>query len=230
MPHKKFREQTIVITGAGSSIGTATALAFAKEGANVVLVGRQKEKLIEIAEMIPEEDESWIHHDNHMTITCDISNPEQVAKMVSAIKERFEHIDVLVNDMGNAIQDKPVQEAVANVSQAMIPQLIASKGSIVNVCSLFTLTDNSENISKLTKTMAVEHGADGVRVNSVSAIGASIGASNEEEIQQLLAKSPLQSVVTPEDIASAILFLASDEASMITGVDLTVDGGITLNG
>ncbi len=157
MPHKRFKEQTIIITGAGSTAGstidTATALHFAKEGANVVLVGRTKEKLIEIAEMIPEEDESWIHHDNHMTITCDVSNQEQVEKMVSAVLERFEHIDVLVNNTFS----KTAQE-IANISQAVIPQLIASKGNIVNVCSLSTMTGNHKDISKLTKTMAVKHG------------------------------------------------------------------------
>lgn len=253
MPAKRFKNKTVIITGAGSGIGQATAIKFAEEGANVVLVGRTKEKLLETCEML-EEDTSWIHNE-HMTITCDISNQEQVQKMVKAVAERFESIDVLVNNAGVAVAGKVTELAAESwqqaidvnltgtfyVSQATLPHLIQAKGNIVNVSSLSGMAGDwrmpaygaaKAGVTNLTRVMALDHGEDGVRVNAVSPSVTKTDMTNriqenEEKTQKFLARCPLKRIATPEDIANAIVFLASDEASMITGVNLPIDGGVS---
>ena len=81
---KRFKEKTVIVTGAGSGMGRATALRFANEGATVVLVGRTSETLEETAKLFPH-DKTWIHTDNYMTITCDISVQSQVQEMVKRV-------------------------------------------------------------------------------------------------------------------------------------------------
>lgn len=251
---KRFKGKTVIITGAGSGIGRATAIRFATEGAEVVLVGRNQEKLMETAELLPQ-DNSWIHDDNYMTITCDISNYEQVTKMMQAVMERFEHIDILINNAGKAIQGKITELSIDDwqqsininlngtfyVSQAAMPYLIQSKGNIVNVSSISgsggdwnmsAYNAAKAGVTNLTRTMALDYGSEGVRVNAVSpsvtktAMTTNIQQS-DEKTAKYLARCPLGRIATPEDVADVITFLASDNASMITGVDLPVDGGVS---
>ncbi|PIE47602.1 MAG: 3-oxoacyl-ACP reductase [Gammaproteobacteria bacterium] len=251
---KRFKNKTVIITGAGSGIGRATAIRFAQEGAEVVLVGRNQEKLMETAKLLPQ-DHSWIHDDNYLTITCDISSYEQVTKMMEAIMERFEHIDILVNNAGQAIQGKVADLSIDDwqqsinvnlngtfyVSQAALPYLITSKGNIVNVSSISGAGGNwkmpaynaaKAGVTNLTRTMAMDYGKDGVRINAVSPGVTKTNMTtdihnNDEKTQKYLAHCPLGRIATPEDVAAAITFLASDDASMINGVDLPVDGGVS---
>lgn len=251
---KRFKDKTVIITGAGSGIGRATAIRFAKEGAEVVLVGRNQDALMETAELLPQ-DNSWIHDDNFMTITCDISNYEQVTKMMQAVMERFEHIDILVNNAGMAIQgtvsDLSIEDWQTSinvnlngtfyVSQAALPYLIQSKGNIVNVSSVSghggdwkmpAYNAAKAGVTNLTHTMALDHGNEGVRVNAVSPSVTKTKMTtkiqnDDAKTQKFLARCPLGRIATPEDVAAAITFLASDDASMITGVDLPVDGGVS---
>lgn len=251
---KRFKGKTVVITGAGSGIGQATAVRFAREGADVVLVGRNQDKLIQTAELLPQ-DNSWIHDDNFMTITCDITNIEQVKKMMAAVISRFDHIDVLVNNAGKAVQGKITELSTDDwqqsidvnltgtfyVSQTAMPHLISTKGNIVNVSSLSGMGGDwrmpaynaaKAGVTNLTRTMAMDHGADGVRVNAVSPSVTKTGMTtkiqeNADKTAKFLARCPLGRIATPEDVAAAITFLASDDAAMITGVDLPVDGGVS---
>lgn len=251
---KRFKNKTVIITGAGSGIGRATAIRFAQEGAEVVLVGRNQEKLMETAQLLPQ-DHSWIHDDNYLTITCDISSYEQVTKMMHAVMARFEHIDILVNNAGKAIQGKVTELSIDDwqqsinvnlngtfyVSQAALPYLIESKGNIVNVSSISGAGGDwkmpaynaaKAGVTNLTRTMAMDYGNDGVRVNAVSPSVTKTSMTtniqdNDEKTQKYLDRCPLGRIATPEDVAAAITFLASDDASMITGVDLPVDGGVS---
>lgn len=200
---REFKEKTIIITGADSAIGRAAAIQFSKEDAEVVLVGRNQDQLMATAELLPQ-DNSWIHDDNYMTITCDITDSEQVGKMMTAVMERFEHIDVLLNHVEN------IAEAT-HITQAALPYLTQVQGNIVQVVNADSQA-NTAQLTQLTQEMAVKTAKNGVRVNLVTA--------NQTTV------NPLGKSVTAEDIAEAVVFLASDDAKMITGVELPVDGGV----
>ncbi|MCG3857437.1 SDR family oxidoreductase [Psychrobacter sp. Ps2] len=255
---KRFKEKTVVVTGAGSGIGRATAIRFAEEGASVVLVGRTAATLEETAKELPQ-DRTWIHTDNYLIITCDISVQSQVQEMVERAIDKFGKIDILINNAGKATQGKITELSADDwrsaidvnlngtfyVSQAAMPHLITSKGNIVNISSLSGVGGDwnmaaynaaKAGVTNLTRTLALDHGSDGVRVNAVNPSVTKTDMTtaiqdNESKTDKFLARCPLGRLAAPEDIAAAITFLASDDASMITGVNLPVDGGVsTSNG
>ncbi len=251
---KRFKEKTIIVTGAGSDIGRATAIRFANEGANVVLVGRTTKTLEETAREFPQ-DRTWIHTDNYLKMTCDISMQNQVQEIIKRVLEKFGRIDVLVNNSGQETQGEITELAVEDwksaidinlngtfdMCQAAMPHLIATKGSIINVSSqsglggdwnMATYNAAKASVNNITRTLALDHGPDGVRVNAVNPgvtktnITSAI-QENEPKSNKFLAHCPLGRLATPENIAAAITFLASDDAAMITGVNLPVDGGVS---
>ncbi|WP_230655748.1 SDR family NAD(P)-dependent oxidoreductase [Psychrobacter sp. I-STPA10] len=251
---KRFKEKTVIITGAGSGIGRATAIRFAKEGANVVLVGRTHETLEETVKQFPQ-DHTWIHTDNHLTVICDIGVQAQVQEMVRQVIEKFGSIDVVVNNAGQAVQGRITEltteqwQSAININlngtfymcQAAMPALIKSKGNIINVSSVSGMGGDwnmvaynaaKAGVSNLTRTLALDHGRDGVRVNAVNpSVTRTNMTTNIQEsdikTEKFLNRCPLGRIATPEDIAAAITFLASTDAAMITGVNLPVDGGVS---
>lgn len=260
---KRFKEKTVIVTGAGSAIGRATAIRFANEGANVILVGRSADVLTEITEEFPQ-DRTWIHTDNFLTIACDIGVESQVQEMIKRVIDKFERIDVLVNNstqMQDEISGLSIEQSsstvddyldeILYVSQTAMPYLIQSKGNIVNVPSFAacssdqsaaTYHDATAGITDLTRKLASSHSTDGVRVNAVNPnvteadISAAIqnndmsndGMDNAQADSSISSdSSPLGRCAMPSDIAAAITFLASDDAAMITGTNLPVDGGVS---
>ena len=217
---RRFKEKTVIITGADSDIGRATAIRFAKEGANCILVGINHDLLEYIYKELPQ-DHTWINTGNHLTITSDVNDPTQIPRLIEHTLEKYEHIDVMVNI-----------DTTVGIHQSVIPYLIKTKGNIVNVSTLTTIAAdwnidsyNAEqnSLTDTTKAMALENAPNGVRINAVAAGLVTTDTSSNP----FLTHSPLGKTATPVDVTAAIMFLASDDAAMITGVNLPVDGGVS---
>ncbi|MDE4455218.1 SDR family NAD(P)-dependent oxidoreductase [Psychrobacter sp. DAB_AL62B] len=217
---KRFKEKTVIITGADSDIGLTTATRFAREGANCILVGINHDLLEYIYKELPQ-DHTWINTGNHLTITSDVNDPTQIVRLIEHVLEKYEHIDVMVN----------IDTAVG-IHQSVIPYLIKTKGNIVNVSTLTAIAADwnintykaeQNSLTDTTKAMALENALNGVRINAVAAGLVTTDTSSNP----FLTHSPLGKTATPVDVTAAIMFLASDDAAMITGVNLPVNGGVS---
>lgn len=244
----KFAGKVAIVTGAGSGIGKATALRFSRDGAAVVLVGRRAAKLEDVArELDP---------DRTLVYSADVSDHLAMEAVVAATLERFSRLDVLVNNAAvvaaGPIEKLSVEEwrkiMAVNVdgvffcTRAALPSLIETKGNIVNVSSVSGLGGdwnlNAYNASKgavsnLTRSLALEFGSKGVRVNAVTPsltfteMVQDLIASNPEVVSKFAERIPLGRGAEPAEIADAIAFLASADARFVTGVNLPVDGGLS---
>lgn len=217
---KRFNDKVVIITGADSDIGRTTALKFAKEEANCVLVGINHDILEYIYADLPQ-DHTWINTGNHLTVTCDVNDSSQIEALIKYVLEKYSHIDVMVN-----IDTK------IGIHQSVIPELIKTKGNIVNVTTLTDIPSDwdidaynaeKDNFDNITKSLALKNAASGVRVNAVAA-GL---VTTDTSPNPFVSHCSLGKTATPNDVTSAIIFLASDDAAMITGVNLPIDGGIS---
>lgn len=243
----RFTQKVVVVTGAGSGIGEATAKRFAREGAKVVLVGRSADKLSRVA--------AQLEGEGHMTHAADVADLNEVQALFKEVATRFGRLDVLVNNAGvvksGKITELDVEDwkAVMSVdldgvfycTRAALPALIANKGSIVNVSSVSGLGGDwgmsvynaaKGAITNFTRALALDHGPDGVRVNAVcpSLTRSELTEdmmSNERLMAKFRERIALGRSAEPEDIGDVIAFLASDDARFITGVNLPVDGGLS---
>jgi meso-butanediol dehydrogenase/(S,S)-butanediol dehydrogenase/diacetyl reductase len=243
----RFEGKVVIITGAASGIGEATARRFAAEGAKVVLVDRHRPALEKVAgELSP---------DRTLAHVADVSDSRAVDEMVSTTVERFGRLDVLVNNAGVHQGGDPVQvtneqwrtvmatdvDGVFYGCRAALPHLKNTKGSIVTTASVSGLGGDwcmsPYNAAKgavvnLTRALAMDMGTKGVRINAVCpSLTRTDMTADMMEDQDLLAKFaeriPLGRVCEPREIASVIAFLASDDASFMTGANVTVDGGVS---
>lgn len=243
----RFQQKVVVITGAGSGIGAGAAQRFAREGASVVLVGRTPEKLEKIAAQLPQ--------GKHLVVPCDVSKADEVENLAQRVVEEYGRVDVLVNNAGIIVQGRIHEiklsdwetlmatdlNGVFYCTHYLMPELLKSKGNVVNISSVSGLGGDwgmsvynaaKGAITNFTRALAMDYGADGVRVNAICP-GFTFTDLTEEmkENEPLLKKFyeriPLKRAGEPEDIADAIAFIASDDARYITGVNLPVDGGLT---
>ena len=217
---KRFKEKTVIITGADSDIGRATALRFAQEGANCIIVGINNDILEYIYEDLPQ-DHTWINTGNHLTVTSDINDLNQTARLIEHVRDKYKHIDVMVN----------IDTAVG-IHQSVIPELIKTQGNIVNVSTLTEISADwnietykarQKNLTDVTKKLALENIPNNVRINAVSA-GL---VTTDINPNPFITHSPLGKTATPFDVTAAVMFLASDDAAIITGMNLPVDGGVS---
>lgn len=248
---KEFAGKILLITGATSGIGKATALRFAQDGASIAAVGRDETALIELKNQIDSIGAQFL------AIRADLSLEEECEMAVSKTVEHFGGIDVLVNAAGHissgTIETTPPKawdamldinlRAVFVVMQKALPTIIDRRGNIVNVSSVTGLRAfpgvlaycvSKAGLDQLTRCAALELAAKGVRVNAVNP-GVVIteihkrGGLTEEQYEAFLEHSkethPLGRVGKATEIAELILFLASDRASWITGATYSIDGG-----
>ena len=243
--------QVVLITGGLTGIGRATALAFAKEGAQVVVSGRRDEegqKLVcEIRKAGSVEE----------FIRADVRHEEDVRNLIDKIVERFGRLDVAVNAAGTEGVPGPITEQtadnyVATFDTNVLGTLLSMKyelrvmlpqknGSIVNISSTYGHTGapgasiysaSKHAVEGLTKSAALEAAGTGVRVNVIAPGPIETAmldrfSGTAERRAGVASTIPLKRVGKPEEIAQAILFVSSDKASFITGASYLVDGGKT---
>lgn len=241
----RFQDKIVIVTGAGSGIGEATARQFSKEGARVILAGRTESKLKRVASDL---DDARTH-----VVVGDIGTEEGVASIISAA-EGLGGLDVLVNNagiaVGGTIEDVSVDDwrrqmdvnltGTFMMTKAAWPHLKARKGNIVNVSSVSGLGGDWEmlaynaskgGITNFTRALALDAGKAGVRVNAVNPSFTRSELTedmlgNDALITKFAERMPLGAPADPADVATAIAFLASDDARFVTGVNLPVDGGL----
>ncbi|MBI3925519.1 MAG: 3-oxoacyl-ACP reductase FabG [Armatimonadetes bacterium] len=242
----RLKDQVALVTGAGRGIGKATATLFAQEGASVVVADVSLAEATETASAIGA---------SAMPVTVDVSDRASVDRMVSAALERFGRIDVLVNNAGiirdaQLIRMSPEDfQAVLDVNltgvfhctQAVAPGMIEQgRGVILNASSVVARCGNfgqtnyvasKAGVVGMTLVWARELGRKGVRVNAVAPgfIETRMTEGIPEKVQEMiLGRIPMGRMGRPEEVARVYLWLASAEASYVTGQVLGVDGGATV--
>jgi NAD(P)-dependent dehydrogenase (short-subunit alcohol dehydrogenase family) len=245
--------KNVMVTGASSGIGRATAERFLNQGASVALVGRRESELRTVASFNASSGKSFI-------IVADLSDEEQTEGCVAQAIEMMGGLDVLVNAAGilkaGRIEDTTFElwdemmninlRSVFHLMKLAVPHLERSRGNIVNVSSVtgprsfpgvLAYCVSKAAVDQLTRCAALELAAKGIRVNEVNP-GVVVtelhraGGMNEEAYAAFLEHSksthPLGRVGGPEEVADLICFLASDRAGWITGATVSIDGGRAL--
>jgi NAD(P)-dependent dehydrogenase (short-subunit alcohol dehydrogenase family) len=246
--------KSALITGGGTGIGQAIALAFAREGARVAVVGRRKNKLEETARLLVQSGCSAL------ALECDVTKAADTIRAVKSAEDAFGKVNVLVNNAGalsvsnvETISEDDWDQVMATnikgpflMSRAALPALRrAGGGSIINVGSVLGIVAipdraaycaSKGGVSMLTRAMALDHANDHIRVNCLcpsiveSEMTQGLFAETEagrQARESRLASIPLGRFGKPDDIAGLAVFLASDESSWMTGTVIPVDGGVT---
>lgn len=244
----RLEGKTALITGGANGIGKVTARKFLQEGAKVVISDFNAEA--------GEQTVSELREYGHISFTAaDVSDTKQVEQMVADTMDTYGRIDVLINNAGITIDglltkmDEESWEKVISVNltgvfkctKAVAPAMLEQgSGVILNASSVVGIHGNigqtnyaatKAGVIGLTKSWAKEFGPKGIRVNAVAPgfIVTDMTAKVPQKILDMMeSKTPLRKLGKPEDIASAYLFLASDEASYINGTILSVDGGLVV--
>lgn len=241
-----------IITGAGSGMGRATALLFAREGAKVVAAGRRAGNVQQTVEEIRKAGGEAI------AIRADVSKEEDVANMVKAALANYGGLDILFNNAGifspTGLEDVSTEQwdecmdinakSVFLGCKYAIPEMRKrGGGSIISTSSAAGLVGSSKSpiysaakfaVVGLTKSLAIALGKDNIRVNAVcpgptdtAMTPVVYGSESDEAREKRVAALPMGRSGKPEEVAQAVLFLASDAASYITGIAMPVDGGHT---
>lgn len=234
-----------IVTGGGSGIGKAIAAAFAREGASVLICGRDQDKLERAAADIGS---------SCLAVPADVSRGHDVAALVDCSVEKFKRLDILVNNAGvllpgtaESFSDEQWEQtfntnvrAVWQLSRAVLPHMRASgAGSIINIGSVLSFQGARNRVAysaskgavlAMTRAMALDHAAEKIRVNCIcpGIVETELVAAfnlDEKAKQQRIAMHPVGRFGQPEDVAGLAVFLASDEAGWITGAAFPVDGG-----
>lgn len=241
----RFTNKVVLVTGSSRGIGRATALLFGKEGANVVINYKINKKEAENVYKI-------IGDDHAILVQADISKEQDVKRLVEATIKRFGKIDILINNAGEIVRPGDWETGIdtwqktidANLTSAWlmireVAPIMQKNGAIVNLTSTVGLLGSQfvlayscakNGIVALTKSFAKELAPD-IRVNAVAPSNVMTDmtiSAGQELIERMKQNTPLRRIAEPEELARAIVFLASEDASYITGETLVVDGGYSL--
>lgn len=244
-----FSGQTALITGAGTGIGKAIALELAAKGCDVAICGRRIEPLAETAAEIEALGRKALY------ASVDVSSNEAVTSFVTDVIAKFGKLDILINNAGvtrdnllmrmseeewDSVIDTNLKGAFLFSKAVSRPMMKQRAGSIVNISSVVGITGNAgqcnytaskAGLIALTKSMAKELSSRGIRVNAVAP--GFIKSQMTEKLSQelcdaLLGNIPAGRLGEPEDIAKAVAFLCSPDASYITGQTISVNGGLAM--
>jgi|TARA_B110000263_G_scaffold61402_1_gene52791 3-oxoacyl-[acyl-carrier protein] reductase len=238
-----------IVTGASRGIGSAIAHNLSKAGAKVVLISRSIDALKSV------ESEIKSNGGEAISITADVSNLESFTNAISQVVETWGTVDILINNAGitkdniilrlkeedwDAVIDINLKGCFNGIKAVARPMLKARSGRIINITSVIGLIGNSgqsnyaaskAGILGLTKSIAKELGPRNITVNAIAPgyIQTEMTDNLDQTSKDNLMKSiPLQRLGKPEEIASLVCFLASEEAAYITGQTLNVDGGMVM--
>ncbi len=238
-----FNGKTAMVTGAAVGIGRATAIKFAQNGANLVLVDINYEKLESVKKEIEE------YTDKVLIFKCDVSNVENVNEVVAEAEKKFGKIDILINNAAlwrdrATFVDSPVElwqkyidiniMGVVYCTKAVLPKMIENKyGKIINIASVAGVYGNAKMthysttkgaLIAMTKALAKEVVNDGVIVNAVSPGSVSPADNPDMNFYRETSLSHIGRTGTDMENANLICFLASDDASYIIGQNIQIDG------
>jgi NAD(P)-dependent dehydrogenase (short-subunit alcohol dehydrogenase family) len=246
-----MKTQVVLITGALTGIGRATAIAFAKEGAHLIVSGRREEAGYALA------NELRALGAEVEFVRADVRFENEVQNLIDRTLERFGHLDVAVNNAGTEGELGPIVEqtpaafentfstnvlgTILSLKHEMRVMLPQGSGSIINLSSIAgqvgipgasIYAASKHAVEGLTKSVALEAAAAGIRVNAVAPGPVATEmldrfAGTEEAKAGFLNSMPAKRAATPDEIAQTILFLASDKARYLTGQRIAVDGGYT---
>jgi NAD(P)-dependent dehydrogenase (short-subunit alcohol dehydrogenase family) len=245
----RLKDKVVIITGGGSGIGSGVAKICAKEGAKVIITGRRKEKLEETKRDIENYNGSvWVYQ-------MDVSKEEKVIKLFSDVYDKYGKIDVLYNNAGifNTCGKKVADVSVEEFDKQMyinlrgtflcckyvIPYMQKGGGSIINCSSISGHIGQGNNgvynaakggIEMLTKNIALDYGVDKIRCNTVCPAYVEIDFNKEQfekNMEDIIKRHPAGRPGYPEDIGYAVVYLASDESTWVTGASFMIDGGYT---
>lgn len=246
-----LKNKVIILTGASQGIGKELAIVYAKLGANIALVARNKEKLQQV--------KSELHElgCEAITISCDLTNTDEIPPAIAKVQKHFGRIDVLVNNAGTNIAKEAEHvtesdwDTVLDVnlkstffcSQAVYAYMKDSgSGKIINMSSQMAevgyykrsaYCSSKGGVKQLTKSLAVEWAKDNILVNSIAPTFIETPMTekmfeDKEFKKDVFNRIPLGRLAKPEDLFGAIVFLSSDASNMVTGQTLFVDGGWTI--